>query len=132
MILGSKSLIEPAYRHAVHNRTLSMVYAALNNGVPRGPARKSFRKRWRERGSYDLGQHLLFCSGCNDIICYEETFWVDPWIAKHLRAYRDGALCHFLDQWLAKEPLPELVSADPADEDRKVKELERLYSALNP
>jgi hypothetical protein len=40
-------------------------------------------------------------------------------------------LCYILEQWLDNEPLPVAVSEDPRVEDRKVKDLAKLYSALN-
>jgi len=126
---GSKSPIEDARRYAASNRLLSMVYFALNDGVP-PEHRKIFRKDWRERGSYHLTQLLLQCAS-PDWTSYPETFWMNPWIAEHLRACDENSLYYFTDQWLDDQPLPPLVSADPYAEDLKVKDLERLYSALN-
>jgi len=126
---GCKSPIKDAYRRAVSDRLLSTVYFALNDGVP-PEHRKSFRKDWVERGSYLLGQLLLQCAR-PDWASYPETFWVNPWIAEHLIACDAGILCYFIDRWLADQPLPPLVSEDPRVEDRKIKELERLFSALN-
>jgi hypothetical protein len=133
---GIKSPIEDAYRNAVSNRLFSMVYSALNGGVLQED-RKSFRKDWVERGSYRLGELLLHCAR-PDWASYPETFWIDPWIGEHLIAYCGGAqspdagnLCYFIDQWLEDQPLPLLVSEDPIVEDDKVKELKRLFAALN-
>lgn len=125
----SRSPIEGAYHHAVNNRLFSLVYFALNEGIS-PEYRKSFRKDWSERGSYELNQLLLRCARL-DWASYPETFWVNPWIAKHLLACEVGSLCYFIDQWLDDQPLPPLVSEDPLVEDGKVRDLERLFSALN-
>jgi hypothetical protein len=133
---GFKSPIETAYQNALSNRLLSMVYAALNAGVlPEG--RKSFRKDWIERGSYRLGELLLHCAS-PDWTSYAETFWIDPWIGKHLIAHCGGAespdpgnLCYIIDEWLDNQPLPSHVSEDPLVEDDKLKELKKLFLALN-
>jgi hypothetical protein len=127
-VSGSKSPIEDAYYHAVSNRLFSLVYFALNDGVPLD-GRKSFRKEWSER-SYELNQVLLLCAR-PDWASYPDTFSVDPWIAKHLQAHEVGSLCYIIDQWLDDQPLPPLVSEDPLVEDRKVRDLARLFSALN-
>jgi hypothetical protein len=128
-MFGSKSPVEDAYHQAVYNRLLSMIYSALNYGVS-PEQRKIFRKDWNERGSFQLAELLLRCAH-PDWASYAETFWMNPWIAKHLLACDAGSLCHFIDQWLDDQPLPQLVSEDPLVEDRKVKDLERLFSALN-
>jgi hypothetical protein len=107
-----------------------MVYSALNGGVS-PEDRDNFRKDWNERGSYRLNELLLQCA-CSDWASYPETFWIDPWIAEHLRTYDAGDLCYHIDQWLRSEPLPPDVSQDPLVENSKVKDLERLFSALNP
>lgn len=127
---GSKSPIESAYHLAVHNRMLSLIYSALNDGVSPDD-RESFRKDWAERGSYRLAELLLRCAR-SDWSSYPETFYVNPWIAAHVRGHAPESLCYFIDQWLEGKPLPLLVSVDPLVEDRKVKELEKLHSALNP
>jgi hypothetical protein len=129
-MFGIKSPLENAYHAAVSNRLFSIVYFALNDGVPLDD-RKSFRRVWAERGSYRLGELLLRCT-CPDWADYPETFYVNPWIAEHLRGCEPGGLCFFLDRWLDNEPLPVEISADPRVEDGKVKELRRLFSALNP
>ena len=133
---GFKSPIEAAYRHAVSNWLLSMVYAALNGGV-QVQDRKRFRKEWSEEGSYRLGEVLLNC-GRPDWTSYPDTFWIDPWIWGHLIVHCGGIqnpdpslLCYFVDQWLENEPLPEIVSEDPLMEEEKVRELKRLFAALN-
>jgi hypothetical protein len=126
---GNKSRIEDAYHFAVNNRLFSMVYFALNGGVS-SKNRKRFRKDWRERGSYYLTQLLLHCAS-PDWNSYPEAFWINPWVAEHLRGCDPSSLYFIIDQWLDDEPLPTLVSADPSEEDRKVKDLEKLHSALN-
>jgi hypothetical protein len=128
-MFGIKSPIESAYWHAVSNRLFSMVYFALNEGVP-PEDRKSFRRDWVERGSYLLGQLLLQCAR-PDWASYPETFWINPWIAEHLLACEPGSLCYIIDQWLDDQPLPLLVSEDPLVEDSKVKDLKKLFAALN-
>lgn len=128
-MVGIKSPIEDAYYDAIRKRLFSMVYFALNEGVS-PEHRKRFRKDWRERGSYHLTQ-LLKRSASPDWSSYPETFWMNPWIAEHLRACDEDGLYYFVDQWLAEQPLPPLISADPHMEDHKVGELKRLFSALN-
>ena len=106
-----------------------MVYFALNEGI--SPEHwKSFRRDWRERGSYHLIQ-LLRWSASPDWESYPETFWMNPWIAEHLRAIDGDRLYYIIDQWLDDQPLPPHIDADPLVEDRKVKDLHRLFSALN-
>lgn len=129
-MVGRKSPIEDAYHQAVTNRLFSIVYFALNDGISPGD-RKSFRKIWVERGSYLLAELVLRCAG-PDWASYPEAFSMRPWIAEHLLAYEPARLCHFIDAWLANEPLPPGVSEDPLVEDRKVKELQKLFAALNP
>jgi hypothetical protein len=113
-----------------------MVYSALNGGVP-PKDRKRFRKEWTEEGSYRLGEVLLHCSR-RDWTSYPDTFWIDPWIAEHLIVHcggpqlpDPGMLCYIIDQWLADESLPPLVSDDPLVEEEKVRELKRLFAAMN-
>jgi hypothetical protein len=126
---GIKSPIEDAYWHAVSNRLFSMVYSALNGGVPLED-RKLFRKDWNERGTYHLNLLLLQCAR-PDWSSHPETFWIDPWIAEHLLAREEGSLCYIIDQWLDNQPLPYLVSEDPLVEDEKVRDLKKLFLALN-
>jgi hypothetical protein len=129
-MFGSKGPVEDAYYHAASNRLFSIVYFALNDGISPGD-RKSFRKIWVEHGSFRLAELLLLCAR-PDWADYSETFCLRPWIADHLRAFEPANLCYILDAWLASEPLPTGVSDDPLVEDRKVKELRKLFSALNP
>jgi hypothetical protein len=113
-----------------------MVYSALNGGVlPED--RKRFRKVWKEEGSYRLAEVLLNC-GRPDWTSYPDTFWIDPWIAKHLLAHCGGSpspdpslLCYFIDPWLKNKPLPDFVSEAPLIEEEKVRKLEKLFDALN-
>jgi hypothetical protein len=128
-VFGNKSPIEDAYHDAVGNRLTSMVYFALNQGVATED-RKRFREHWRGRGSHHLIQLLLRCAS-SDWNSYPETFWVNPWVAEHLRACDENSLYYIIDQRLNGAPLPPLVSADPHEEDRKVRDLSKLFSALN-
>jgi hypothetical protein len=121
--------IEDAYQHALHARLHSMVYFALNNGVARHE-RKSFRKEWRERGMGLLVEHLMRCASPN-WTDYLETFYIDPWVGRHLLQAQDR-LYYFVDLWLEGEPLPDSIDPDPYVEDGRVRELKRLRSALNP
>src|SRR5216684_6999643 len=95
---GFNSPIQSAHRDAVSNRLVSMVYSALNEAIS-PKERKAFRKEWTERGSYDLGQLMLQCA-LPDWSSYPETFWIDPWIGEHLRAYEPGNLCYVIERWL--------------------------------
>jgi hypothetical protein len=106
-----------------------MVYSALNGGVE-AKEQKSFRKEWRDHGSYLLAELLLRCAS-PDWSDYGDTFWINPWIAEHLRPYEPNELCYVMDQWLANKPLPQNVSDDPLVEHQKVPDLERLSAALN-
>jgi hypothetical protein len=124
-----RSPIEDAYHHAVYDRLYSMVYSALNYGID-AEYRQSFRRDWTERGSYSLAQLLLRCAR-PDWASHPETFWINPWISEHLIVCEAASLCQIIDEWLADEPLPLLVSEDPEVEDKKVKQLERLFTALN-
>jgi hypothetical protein len=127
---GFNSPIQSALRAALSNRVLSMVYFALNGAISL-KERKAFRREWTERGAYDLGQLLIQCA-LPDWSSYPETFWVDLWIGEHLRKQGAGNLCYVVEQWLEDVPLPVDVDEDPYVEDRKVRELERLFIALNP
>jgi hypothetical protein len=127
-----ESPIASAYRLAVENRLLSMIYSTLNGS--RSPKElKRFRKEWTERGCHQL-EELLIQSARPDWESYPEAFWVDPWIGRHLQESRDGggSFCHFLSLWLEDEPLPAGVDENPYVEDRKVRDLERLFRSLNP
>jgi hypothetical protein len=129
MMFGSKSPIEAAYNDAVGHRLRSIVYLSLNEGVhPEG--RRGFRKDWGERGTYHL-VHLLKQSASPEWNSYPETFWISPWVAKHLQETDANSLFYIVDQWLADEPLPDFIDPDPLVEDQKVKDLHRLFSALN-
>jgi len=128
-MFGSKSPIETAYYDAVGKLILSMVYFALNEGVP-GWDLERFRADWTERGSFRLAELLHRCAR-PDWASHPETFFMNPWIAERLLAVEPGRLCYVLDEWLADRPLPELVSDDPRVEERKVKELAKLFAALN-
>lgn len=128
-MFGNKSPIENAHYDAVSNRLFSIVYFALNEGVS-PEDRRDFRELWVERGSFRLAELLLRCAR-PDWSGYSETFYLRPWIAEHLLAYEPARLCYIIDQWLDDEPLPPLVSEDPLIEDRKVKDLGKLFSALN-
>lgn len=122
------SPIESAYHTAVSGRLYSVVYFALNNGVP-PKERQAFKKDWRGRGFGLLVELLLQCASPN-WNSYPETFWVDPWIAEHLPRGGDH-LYYFVEKWVNDEPLPALISPDPCVEHQKVMELEHLYLALN-
>jgi len=128
-MFGSRSPIEAAYHQAVFNRLFSIVYFALNDGISPSDL-KEFRKDWTERGSLRLAELLLRCAR-PDWASYPETFCLRPWIAERLKRCEAESLCYFLDAWLNDEPLPLGVSQDPLIEDYKVKELLRLFSALN-
>ena len=127
---GFGNPIESAYRDAVSNRLSSLVYFTLNEGIA-PEDRKHFRKAWSERGTDQLLRLLLHCIS-PDWSSYPETFWVNPWVAEQLRASESHGIHYVLEQWLADEPLPPRVSDDPREEDRKVKNLKRLHSALHP
>lgn len=94
-MFGSKSPIEDAYYQAVSNRLFSIVYFALNNGMPPDDM-KEFREDWAERGSFHLAELLHRCAR-PDWASYPETFCLRPWIADHLLAFEPARLCYFLD-----------------------------------
>jgi hypothetical protein len=122
-VFGNKSPAEAAYHDGVTHRLHSMVYLALNEGV-HSDGRQDFRKDWH------LIQ-LLKRSASPEWNSYPETFWINPWVAKHLQQVDANSLFYIVDQWLANEPLPDFIDPDPLVEDRKVKDLYRLFSALN-
>ena|ERR1700680_2799628 len=125
-----KSPIESAYHDAVYNRLVSAVYSSLNYRVPSPDERKRFRKDWSERGPYRLVELLRQCARPN-WESYPEAFWIAPWIAELFLTCEPDGLFYVVNQWLEDQPLPPLVSADPREEDRKVKDLQKLFSALN-
>jgi hypothetical protein len=128
---GIKSPIKSALEIAVQNRLLSMIYSALNGGTSL-KERKRFREEWTERGCYQLAALLIQCGRPNWASC-PEGFWIDPWIGGHLQAYRDdpAGLCYVINKWLENEPLPFAVDEDPYVEERKIRDLEKLFNALN-
>lgn len=123
------SPVERAYHDAVSNRLHSIVYSALNNGVP-PEDRNKFREYWLEQGPIFLIQ-LLARYAAGDWRADPEGFWVNPWFAEYLKPETDG-IYYCLYQWLDAFPLPPFISEDPYEEDRRVKHLARLYHALNP
>jgi hypothetical protein len=126
---GFKSPIEAAYDDALRNRALSVVYFVLNNTTS-VKERRAFRKEWLERGSYYLVQLLRRCASA-DWESYPETFWISAWASGFLREAEDSSLRYAVDEWLKSEPLPPLIDEDPQAENRKVKDLYKLFSALN-
>lgn len=103
-----------------------MVYSVLNGIKSDRPM-----SEWRDLGTYQIAR-LIVQSAAQDWERYPETFWMDEWIAQHLRNYDPGGLCLIVDRWLQKVPLDERVSPDPREEDMKVMKLKQLSSALNP
>ena len=110
-----------------------MVYAALNSA-----ANSSFEhsraqlKKWRELGAYLLAEALVLSSSSPDWPMHPNTFWIDPWVAQHLRSQDASGLTYIVEQWLERMPLASNVSDDPLEEDVKVKHLRQLIAALNP
>jgi hypothetical protein len=107
-----------------------MVYAALSSGLDNFHDPKERLREWRELGAYTLAQNLLQ-SASLDWQSHRNTFWVNPWIAQHLREYDVSGLTYFVEQWLDRTPLPWNVSDDPGEEEAKVRHLKKLISALN-
>ena len=107
----------------------SIVYSALNHGV-HPDDRKQFRKDWLDRGPEFLVQLLLRCTS-PDWAAYPETFWVNPTFAPHFRVRNENGIYYFIYEWLDDKPLPPYISPDWTEEDRKVQELRKLFSALN-
>ena len=128
-MFGTKSPIESAYIEAVTNRLFSMVYFVLNQVFP-PKERKQFRKDWEERSTHQLTQ-LLKQSASLKWESHPGAFWINPWIAEQLRAIEADRLYYIVDQGMEGQPLPPNIDADPSVEDRKVRDLHRLFSALN-
>jgi hypothetical protein len=119
------SPIKDALREAEYNRLCSMVYFVLNE-----VSSKKQKKEWRKLGNYHVVQLLLRSASLHSN-SYPDTFWVNPWIAQHLRSCEPGGLYHIVEKWLENVSLDAHVSDDPAMEDSKVRHLEQLLSALN-
>ena len=107
-----------------------MVYSALNLALDHSHEPKRFRKHWKEIGAYGLAQALVF-SASHDCSSYPEAFWIDPWIAQHLRELDADQIAAIVRDWLDREPLHLRVSDDPLEEDAKVRRLLDLRAGLN-
>jgi hypothetical protein len=120
------SPISSALSDAKYNRLVSMVYRVLDS-----VADSKQKKEWHKLGSYHVVQ-LLLHSARPDWEAYPDAFWMDPWIAEHLRSCEPDGLYYIVDRWLESLPLGFGISEDPQIEDLKVRQLKRLSSALNP
>ncbi len=127
---GIKSPIDDALFAAENDRLCSMVYSALNTALDHSYESKQFRKRWNEIGAYGLAQTLM-SSAFGDSSSGLQTFWVDPWIAQHLRKFSADQVVLIVRRWLEREPLNLRVSDDPLEEDAKVQRLRNLRAGLN-
>lgn len=127
---GIKSPIDDALVAATYDRFCSMVYSALNIALDHSHEPKRFRKKWNEIGAYGLAQTLVF-SASHDCSSYPEAFWIDPWIAQHLREYDADQIVAIVVHWLDRKPLDLRVSDDPLEEDAKVQRLRNLRAGLN-
>lgn len=127
---GTKSPIDDALCVAIYDRLCSMVYCALNTGLDSHHDPTELRKEWRQLGSAALA-HVLVLSASPDWSSYPRTFWMNPWIAEHLRGYDAHQLEHIVRDWLERTPLHSRVNDDPQVEDHKVRHLRSLLAALN-
>jgi hypothetical protein len=125
-----KSPIDDALQAATYNRLCSMVYAALDSGADSSEDPRAQLEEWRELGAYLLAEALVL-SSASDWPRHPNTFWIDPWIAQHLRSQEASGLTYIVEQWLERRPLAPNVSDDPLEEDKKVKHLRQLIAALN-
>jgi hypothetical protein len=107
-----------------------MVYAALNWVLDSTDDTDEQLRQWRELGAWPLTE-ILEASACGNESPYGSTFWMNPWIAQHLRPYDTHALIGIVEKWLERRPLAPNVSDDPAEEDQKVRCLRALMAALN-
>ncbi len=127
---GIKSPIDDALCAAIYDRLCSMVYCALNTGLDSYHDPKELRKEWRQLGSAALA-HVLVLSATPHWSSYPRTFWMNPWIAQHLRGYNADQLAHIVRDWLERKPLDSRVNEDPLEADLKVRHLKNLLAALN-
>lgn len=115
------------------DRLWSLVYSALKSAVIYWES-EDFRGDWRERGGDGLAEALVRAA-CSkwppDSYSYPQTFWMDHWIAQFLRDRTPNELAFIVSEWLDGKPLPPGISDDPAEEDRRVRELKRLLLKLN-
>jgi hypothetical protein len=112
------SPIEQAYRQAVNNGLQSIVYSALNGGVP-AKARKKFREYWLGQGPVYLIQRLARYAA-QDWGADPDEFWVNPWFAEYLRPETDG-IYRCLYQWLGGIPLPPMSATTLMRKTRRLK-----------
>ena len=125
------SPINGALDIALRNKLCSMVYSALNTALHSYENPKAMLRRWRKLGSLAFTE-VLIISSSSDWDLYPRAFWVHPWIAQNLRDSDAYELHCFVEQWLEGEPLDAGISADPEEEDAKVKHLIKLLATLNP
>ena len=119
---GIKSPIDDALRAATYDRLCSMVYSAWNTALGHSHEPKRFRKRWEEIGAYGLARTLM-SSAFGDCSSGLETFWIDPWIAQHLRKLSADQIAAVVMDWLERKPLDSRVSDNPLVEDAQVHRL---------
>jgi hypothetical protein len=134
-VFESKNLLGNALQSAIYDRLCSAVYYALNytigylEGLDSQNSGKLLRE-WRELGAYAVAGIVLL-STLPEGPSLPHAVRLIPWIADYLRDYDEEAVLPIVQQWLDGEPLAERISANPQDEEMKVRELKRLVSAID-
>lgn len=131
----SKNLLGNALQSAMYDRLCSAVYYALNYtiGYLEGLDSQNCGKllgEWRELGAYTVAG-IVVLSTLPEGPSLPHAVRLIPWIADYLRDYDEEAVLPIVQQWLDGETLAERISANPQDEEMKVRELKRLLSAVH-
>jgi hypothetical protein len=136
-VFESKNLLGNALQSAIYDRLCSAVYYALNYTIEyldgleeEPPSRDKLIEEWRELGAYTVaGVVVLSTLPEAPSLCH--AVGLIPWIAEYLRDYDEEAVLPIVQQWLDGKPVAERISANPQDEEMKVRELKRLVSAID-
>lgn len=133
----SKNLLVNALEGAIYDRLCSAVYYALNYTIgyldgleEESPIRDKLIEEWREVGAYAVAS-IVVLSTLPEGPSLPHAVRLIPWIAEYLRNYDEEAVIPIVQRWLDGEPLEERISANPQDEEMKVRELKRLVSAID-
>lgn len=134
----SENLLVNAFSAAVYDRLYSAVYYALNYTIgyldgleEESPSRDKLIEEWRELGAYAVAGVVVLSTLPEGGSSLRHAVGLIPWIAEYLRDYDEEAVLPIVQQWLDGKPLAERISANPQDEEMKVRELKRLISAID-